>query len=73
VNDQLDALRFSALGLLGEVRLAQDPDYEKWGIEILVSFRDNEPLKVLTAQRQSGGVGQAYVRLFITLLIAVVP
>ncbi|SCV72678.1 BQ2448_4215 [Microbotryum intermedium] len=46
---------FDNLGLLGEVRLAKDDDYAKWGIEILVSFRDNEPLKVLTAHRQSGG------------------
>ncbi|KDE05760.1 hypothetical protein MVLG_03851 [Microbotryum lychnidis-dioicae p1A1 Lamole] len=46
---------FDNLGLLGEIRLAKDDDYAKWGIEILVSFRDNEPLKVLTAHRQSGG------------------
>ncbi len=30
-------------------------DYDKWGIEILVKFRDNEPLQRLSGQRQSGG------------------
>ncbi|KAM0751655.1 P-loop containing nucleoside triphosphate hydrolase protein [Meredithblackwellia eburnea MCA 4105] len=54
VNTKFSAA-FERLGLLGEIRIAQDPDYEKWGIEILVSFRDGEPLQVLTAQRQSGG------------------
>ncbi|CEQ39122.1 SPOSA6832_00604 [Sporobolomyces salmonicolor] len=53
---------FDALGLLGEVRLAQDDDYEKWGIEIMVSFRDRQDdstdvtLHVLSGHRQSGGV-----------------
>ncbi|GAA5860547.1 hypothetical protein JCM1840_000294 [Sporobolomyces johnsonii] len=52
---------FDALGLLGEVRLAQDEDYEKWGIEIMVSFRDRKDdstdvtLHVLSGHRQSGG------------------
>ena len=46
----------AALGLLGEIRIAKDTDYNKWGIEILVSFRDKEALQVLTAHRQSGGM-----------------
>ncbi|GAA6064062.1 hypothetical protein JCM10212_007036 [Sporobolomyces blumeae] len=52
---------FETLGLLGEVRLAQDDDYEKWGIEIMVSFRDRNDdnadvtLHVLSGHRQSGG------------------
>ncbi|TNY24149.1 P-loop containing nucleoside triphosphate hydrolase protein [Rhodotorula diobovata] len=52
---------FDTLGLLGEVRLATDDDYEKWGIEIMVSFRDRKDnsqdvvLHVLSGQRQSGG------------------
>ncbi|BGP13190.1 Structural maintenance of chromosomes protein 5 [Rhodosporidiobolus nylandii] len=52
---------FDTLGLLGEVRLAQHDDYEKWGIEIMVSFRDRNDdnadftLHVLSAHRQSGG------------------
>lgn len=54
-------LHAAALGLLGEVRLAKDPDYEKWGIEIMVSFRDRKDnstdveLHVLSGHRQSGG------------------
>ncbi|WFD26275.1 Structural maintenance of chromosomes protein 5 [Malassezia nana] len=43
------------LGCAGEVRLSRDDDYEKWGIEILVKFRDTERLQPLTGQRQSGG------------------
>ncbi|GAA5914217.1 hypothetical protein JCM6882_004753 [Rhodosporidiobolus microsporus] len=52
---------FDTLGLLGEVRLAQQEDYDKWGIEILVSFRDSTDdstdvtLHVLSGHRQSGG------------------
>ncbi|GAA5857620.1 hypothetical protein JCM8547_004301 [Rhodosporidiobolus lusitaniae] len=52
---------FDTLGLLGEVRLAQHDDYEKWGIEIMVSFRDikddtaDVTLHVLSGHRQSGG------------------
>ncbi|GAA5849234.1 hypothetical protein JCM3766R1_002305, partial [Sporobolomyces carnicolor] len=50
---------FDTLGLLGEVQLAEDEDYEKWGIEIMVSFRDKDEgdinLHVLSGQRQSGG------------------
>ncbi|KAL8278470.1 hypothetical protein RQP46_009160 [Phenoliferia psychrophenolica] len=46
---------FTTLGLLGEVRIAKHTDYNKWGIEILVSFRDQEALQVLTQHRQSGG------------------
>ena len=39
------------------LRVATHADYDKWGIEILVKFRDSEPLQVLTDTRQSGGVG----------------
>ncbi|GAA6011423.1 hypothetical protein JCM11491_002778 [Sporobolomyces phaffii] len=52
---------FDTFGLLGEVRLAQDEDYEKWAIEIMVSFRDQAndardvSLHVLSGTRQSGG------------------
>ncbi|WFD43035.1 Structural maintenance of chromosomes protein 5 [Malassezia psittaci] len=46
----------AGLGCAGEIRLARDDDYEKWGIDVLVKFRDTEPLKLLTGQRQSGGV-----------------
>jgi hypothetical protein len=35
---------FSKLGCVGEVRISKDIDYDKWGLEILVKFRDNESL-----------------------------
>ncbi|KAI5476483.1 hypothetical protein MNV49_007730 [Pseudohyphozyma bogoriensis] len=46
---------FELLGLTGELNIAKDEDYDKWGIQIMVSFRDGEALQPLSAQRQSGG------------------
>lgn len=65
-NPALDALvsetskkfseAFEKMGCSGEVRVNRvEGRYDEWGIEILVSYRDNEPLAVLTANRQSGG------------------
>lgn len=44
------------MGCLGQVDIKEDDDYAKWEIKIFVSFRDNEEVSELTAQRQSGGV-----------------
>ena len=47
---------FDRIHCAGEVRIAEnEEDYAKWCIEILVKFRSNEPLQLLTGQRQSGG------------------
>ncbi|RIA89012.1 P-loop containing nucleoside triphosphate hydrolase protein [Glomus cerebriforme] len=46
---------FDRIGCAGEVRISTHEDYDKWGIDILVKFRDNEKLQILNAQRQSGG------------------
>ena len=46
---------FARMRCAGEVRLARDASYEKWGIDIFVKFRDTEELQLLTGQRQSGG------------------
>ncbi|CDH54512.1 p-loop containing nucleoside triphosphatehydrolase protein [Lichtheimia corymbifera JMRC:FSU:9682] len=43
------------IGCAGEVCVHQEEDFDKWGIEIRVKFRDNEKLQLLTGQRQSGG------------------
>ncbi|KAI8074862.1 hypothetical protein BC940DRAFT_362946 [Gongronella butleri] len=43
------------IGCAGEVGISKDEDYDNWGIEIRVKFRDHEKLQVLTGQRQSGG------------------
>ena len=40
----------------GEIRISRHEDFDKWAIDILVKFRDDERLQLLTAQRQSGGV-----------------
>lgn len=43
-------------GIAGEVSLQPNAtDYSKWEIQIKVKFRDNEPLAVLSKNRQSGG------------------
>ncbi|RGB31663.1 hypothetical protein C1646_626886, partial [Rhizophagus diaphanus] len=49
---------FDRIGCAGEVRVSTHDDYNKWGIDILVKFRDNEKLQILNAQRQSGGVSK---------------
>jgi structural maintenance of chromosomes protein 5 len=55
VNTRFSAA-FDRIHCAGEVRVAEnEEDYAKWCIEILVKFRSNEPLQLLTGQRQSGG------------------
>ncbi|KAJ7594061.1 P-loop containing nucleoside triphosphate hydrolase protein [Mycena floridula] len=46
---------FDGIGCAGEIRISENEDYEKWAIDILVKFRDDEKLQLLTGQRQSGG------------------
>ncbi|KAG7296676.1 hypothetical protein JYU34_020532 [Plutella xylostella] len=49
---------FAKMGCAGEVKLdkgGSDEDYDKYGIAILVRFRDNELLQQLTRHTQSGG------------------
>ncbi|KAI5846095.1 P-loop containing nucleoside triphosphate hydrolase protein [Tricharina praecox] len=47
---------FRKIGCAGEVQVFKhEESFEKWAIEILVSFRNGEKLQVLNAQRQSGG------------------
>lgn len=46
---------FRVIGTAGEVKISRDEDYDKWGIDIMVKFRDNAQLQLLTGARQSGG------------------
>ncbi|KAJ3553657.1 hypothetical protein NM688_g3492 [Phlebia brevispora] len=46
---------FDRIGCAGQINVAQHEDFDKWAIEILVKFRDEEKLQLLTAERQSGG------------------
>lgn len=47
---------FAQMGCVGQVRLAiKGNDFAQYALEILVKFRDEEALQVLSAQRQSGG------------------
>jgi hypothetical protein len=44
---------------MGEVRVYRvEGDFSEWGIEILVSFRDGEPMQTLSPHIQSGGVSK---------------
>ncbi|PLW22459.1 hypothetical protein PCANC_08382 [Puccinia coronata f. sp. avenae] len=46
---------YAGIGCLGRIVVVDDPDYDKWEIEVPVSFRDNEKLVRLDPHRQSGG------------------
>ncbi|KAF2873069.1 structural maintenance of chromosomes protein-like protein 5 [Massariosphaeria phaeospora] len=47
---------FQQIGCAGQVEVYKDEeDFERWSIQIQVRFRENEPLSILTSQRQSGG------------------
>lgn len=49
---------FAKLGCAGEIKLEKagdDEDYDKYGISILVRFRESEQLQQLTRHTQSGG------------------
>ncbi|KAI0774684.1 P-loop containing nucleoside triphosphate hydrolase protein [Trametes elegans] len=46
---------FDRIGCAGEIRIREDEDFEKWAIDIMVKFRDDEKLQLLTGERQSGG------------------
>ena len=59
---------FASIGCSGEVRLKEDPDYNKWGVEILVKFRAAEQLQILTGHRQSGGERSVSTMLYLIAL-----
>ncbi|KAI0071832.1 P-loop containing nucleoside triphosphate hydrolase protein [Panus rudis PR-1116 ss-1] len=46
---------FDRIGCAGEIKVTPHEDYDKWAIDILVKFRDDEKLQLLTGERQSGG------------------
>lgn len=49
----------AGVGCSGEVKINRvGDDYAAWGINILVSYRDNDALQLLTGSLQSGGVSQ---------------
>lgn len=57
-----------AIGCAGDVRLSQGEDYETWGVEVLVKFREHETLRPLTAHRQSGGERSVSTLLYLMAL-----
>ncbi|KIK34846.1 hypothetical protein CY34DRAFT_812613, partial [Suillus luteus UH-Slu-Lm8-n1] len=55
VEREIKNARVGGIGCAGEIRISPPDDYDKWAIDILVKFRDNEKLQLLPGQRQSGG------------------
>eukprot|EP00051_Salpingoeca_urceolata_P001875 m.44782 g.44782 ORF g.44782 m.44782 type:complete len:1069 (+) comp11735_c0_seq1:335-3541(+) len=62
---------FARLDCVGQVSLREEgTDFEKYGIEIRVKFRHNEPLQLLTAHHQSGGERSVSTMLYLMALQA---
>ena len=59
---------FKSIGCAGDVRLAKEHQYDQWGIEILVKFRDAEQLAPLTPHRQSGGERSVSIMMYLMAL-----
>jgi structural maintenance of chromosomes protein 5 len=61
---------FDNMGCKGAVRLheAEQEDFEKYGVEIMVSYRASEPLQQLAASRQSGGEKSVATMLYLVSL-----
>jgi hypothetical protein len=53
-----------AMGCQGEVKIQRHDDYDRWGIQIMVAFRDGDQMIPLTGSRQSGGVSDFLLSAF---------
>lgn len=63
---------FSILGCEGKVCLnRREMDFKSWGIDVLVSFRDETPLQALMSKRQSGGERAVVTATYLMALQAV--
>ena len=62
------SMEFSKIGCAGEVQIIRDDDYHKWGLQLLVKFRDHEALAPLTCHRQSGGEKSVSIILYLLSL-----
>eukprot|EP00808_Paulinella_micropora_P031233 g56670.t1 len=59
---------FASMDCQGSVGLAEDDDFDKYGLEIKVAFRKNASLLRLTANTQSGGERSVSTMLFLLCL-----
>ncbi|CAD7695563.1 unnamed protein product [Ostreobium quekettii] len=63
---------FAKIGCVGEVRLAEEDShgdhFDKYAVEIMVKFRDQEDLTPLDASRQSGGERSVSTMLYLISL-----
>jgi len=61
------------IGCAGEVRIHKEEDYDKWGMQILVKFREKQPLAVLDSHHQSGGERSVATMLYLISLHDLTP
>eukprot|EP01104_Vermistella_antarctica_P014389 TRINITY_DN4517_c1_g1_i1.p1 TRINITY_DN4517_c1_g1~~TRINITY_DN4517_c1_g1_i1.p1 ORF type:complete len:1137 (+),score=335.80 TRINITY_DN4517_c1_g1_i1:43-3411(+) len=59
---------FREMGLEGKVLLREHEDYDKYGVEIMVSFRQKDELQVLDSHKQSGGERSVSTMLYLISL-----
>jgi len=59
---------FQEIGCVGEVALEPHEDYDKWGIEIKVQFRNEDSLHALNSHMQSGGERSVSTMLYLISL-----
>jgi len=64
---------FAQINCAGEVRLVENEDFDKYAIEILVKFRDNQQLTPLNAHTQSGGERSVSTMLYLISLQDLTP
>ena len=62
-----------ALGARGTVQLVEAPTFAKWGLAIMVAFRDASDLQQLAAHVQSGGERSVSTIMFLMALQAHLP
>ncbi|TPX38085.1 hypothetical protein SmJEL517_g00129 [Synchytrium microbalum] len=67
INEKFSLL-FKRIDCAGEVKVSENEDYDKWGIEILVCFRVGQDLKELRAKVQSGGERAVSTMLYLLAL-----
>ncbi|EDO15954.1 hypothetical protein Kpol_1044p13 [Vanderwaltozyma polyspora DSM 70294] len=59
---------FTSVGSAGEIKLEKPNNFSNWQVKILVKFRDNESVRELTSQSQSGGEKAVSTALYIISL-----
>jgi len=59
---------YASMSCEGEIKLGVHEDFDKWGIEVWVSYRRGTPKHILTGSLQSGGERSVATMLFLLCL-----